>query len=405
MKGFLKTRGTTVVDEAGRRVFLRGVNLGGWLLMEGYFMHAPNRGETLFKRAFRRKLGKEALGDFERAFRDNFIRKDDLERIAGMGLNCVRVPFHYRLVESRPYRFQDGGLAYLDRVLRWAGRYGLRVILDLHAACGAQSTDWHADSLGRAGLWEKASCRKRTLALWEFLADRYRENPVVAGYDVLNEAVTDDTRLLNRFYKDVIRAIRSADRRHILFIEGNRWAMDLDCLEEFNDSKLALSAHAYQPLDFTFNFVPGLRYPSGKGKSRSDKKLLRRWMEPYARIGRKRQRPVFIGEFGVNAREGLYGEDKWLADMLALFEEYGFHWTYWTYKAVKNSEFPDGILSYRANPPWVHRQGPETGWETFADLWPERAKAMASSWRTRHFVENPDVARVLRRFRPGGRRR
>ena len=222
MKNFLKTKGGLIVDGQSQPIVLRGVNLGGWLMMEGYILHALNVAEQVFKKNFTRVLGPQVLASFEKDFRDHFIREEDIKTIAGFGFNCIRVPFNGRAIEKRPYQYDGEGLKYLDNVIRWAQKYQVWLILDLHAACGAQNHDWHSDSLGPALLWQKKKLRERTCQLWEFLAERYEDKTAVAGYDLLNEAVLEDTKLLNAFYKQLIKTIRGVDRNHILFVEGNR---------------------------------------------------------------------------------------------------------------------------------------------------------------------------------------
>jgi endoglucanase len=395
MTAFLHTRNQRIVYR-NKPVRLRGVNLGGWLMMEGYFMHSRNEAVQIFKKEFRKKLGPKALKEFEKKFRNSFVQQKDIKNISQMGFNCLRVPFHHRLIEHKPYRYDLKGVAYLDRVISWAKKYKLWVILDLHGACGSQNHDWHSDSLGEANLWKSPLAQKRTDALWTFLADRYKNNKTVAGYDLLNEAVLGNTHKLNTFYKKVIKTIRSVDQNHILFIEGNNWAMDLKCLDVFDDNNYVLSAHCYEPLDFTFNFVPQLKYPLKSKKGIWNRKNIEKIIKKHAAFARRHNVPVFVGEFGINARGGRYGEDKWLKDILQCFKKYDFHWTYWTYKAIKNPLFPDGLLSYRANPPWVNRQGPKIGWETWPGLWRKNKKAMARSWRSDQFTPNSSVLKVLR---------
>ncbi|MFA5088566.1 MAG: glycoside hydrolase family 5 protein [Candidatus Omnitrophota bacterium] len=392
----LKTNKTDIVNQQGRPVLLKGVNLGGWLMMEAYILHALNFPEQAFKKQFARTLGEAALRDFEKRFRDHFIQEEDFRRIAGMGLNCVRVPFHYRLIESSPYRYNSKGLSYLDRVVEWGKKYNIYIILDLHAAAGAQNYDWHSDSLGKAELWQKKSFQDRTYALWERIADHYKDEPIVAGYDLLNESVIEDDKKLNTFYRQLIRRIRGVDRNHIVFVEGNKWATDLQCLDRLADDNLVLSAHSYEPLDFTFNFVPQLVYPRDSREHSYNKRSRREWLERYREIADRWEVPVFVGEFGVNGRQGLYGEDVWLKDTLDCFKELGFHWAYWTYKAMKSAIFPDGIYSYLFNPPWVNRPGPRQGWDTYAALWPKHKKEMVDSWRTENFSENTKVLQALK---------
>ena len=97
---FLQIRQGRIVTASGRPFFLRGVNLGGWLMMEGYFMQSPNRAAQIFKKDFEDRLGKAALAELEEKFRETFIGESDFENAAKMGCNCVRLPFNYRLIEN-----------------------------------------------------------------------------------------------------------------------------------------------------------------------------------------------------------------------------------------------------------------------------------------------------------------
>jgi aryl-phospho-beta-D-glucosidase BglC (GH1 family) len=395
---FLHVRGREIIDGRGRVVFLRGVNFGGWLMKEAYILHAPNFAEQKMKRSFIKSLGPRQWQDFDRGFKDNFISKRDLAEVGRLGLNCVRVPFHHGLIEKTPYRYDRQGVQYLDRILDWAEESRIYVILDLHAAAGSQNHDWHSDSLGRADFWRGPVRRKRACRLWEFLAGRYAAREYLAGYDLLNEAVVDDAGLLNEYYHDAIAAIRRHDPNHILFIEGNRWATDIECLDCFDDGNYVLSLHTYEPLDLTFNFVPSRKYPSGKKEERYGPDNLRAHLRPYLETARRRGVPLYVGEFGVNYRGDASGELRWLEDNLSLFKEHGLHWTYWTFKAVKNFMFPDGVFSYYPNPPWVNRPGPLSGWDTYCAHWPRHHEAMAESWRTESFECNRPVARLLKTY-------
>ena len=112
----------------------------------------------------------------------------------------------------------------------------------------------------------------------------------------------------------------------------------------------------------------------------------------------KHQVPLYVGEFGVNARGGHAGEVRWVEDIISIFTENHLSWTYWTYKTIANYAFPDGIYRYLANPAWVNRQGPVSGCETFAGLWPTAKSKMTRSWRTENFVRNDTIYAVLRKY-------
>ena len=396
MNHYYQAYKSQIVSPDGKPVFLRGVNFGGWLMMEGYILHALNLPVKNFKKSFADELGKSALVEFEKSFHDAFIQEEDFKTVAQAGFNFIRLPFNHRLIEQAPGKFDRKGVAYLDRAIAWAEQYKLAVLLDLHAAPGAQNHDWHSDSDGKAELWKSPTNQKRTLAIWEFLADRYKENTTVAGYDLLNEAVIDDPKLLNTFYKKAIKTIRAVDRNHIIFVEGNRWAQDLDCLDDFEDDNLVFSIHYYEPLEFTFNFIPHLSYPLTYGFSRWDMQQMRKRLESYAKFAQKKQRAIHVGEFGINYRQGHCGEVVYLRDIVSCFKDLGFHWNYWTYKAVKNAGFPDGIYSYYPNVPWVNRQGPKMGWDNYAAHWPAMKKEMIESWKTKEFMLNAPVLETLK---------
>ncbi len=387
-KACLRTDKTKIIDGQGRQVRLKGVNFGGWLMMEAYFVHAANLAQQVFEKQFARRLGNRALQELLAQFRGHFITEKDFQQVASWGMNCIRLPFHYKIASD------DKTLCYLDQAVALAKKHKIYLLLDMHAAPGAQNPDWHSDSINRkTALWTQKSNRLKTYALWEKIADRYKDEAYVAGYDLLNEPVLDDPALLNSFYRETIKAIRRSDPNHILFIEGKHWAQQIDALEDFPDDNWLYSIHFYEPMEFAFHLIPFMRYPWPG----CNKDVLRRRMEGYHRFAQKMQRPVHVGEFGVNFRQGVYNEHIYLRDELEIFNALGFHWNYWTYKAVKNFIFPDGTMSYYPNSPWVLRQGPHSGWDRWAELWPEYKKEMAASWLTKAFEPNTPIIEALKK--------
>ena len=394
----IRVKGDKIVDPSGRPLTLKGINLGGWLMMEGYIMHSPNIGVHRFKNSFAKKLSNKELKELELSFRKAFIKEQDIKAIADLGLNCIRVPFNYRLLEKAPYSYNLENFVYIDNVIKWAKNSNIKVMLDMHAAPGSQNYDWHSDSCGKAKLFSSKVFRNRTYALWEFIADRYKDNDTVVGYNVLNEPFTDKVKILNEFYSELIRRIRKVDKNHILFIEGNLWSTDIKCLQEFDDDNYCLSIHNYEPFNFAFNLIPHLKYPLKEKGLVWNKAATKELLLKHKKISRERKVPIFVGEFGVNNRQGYYGEDKWLDDLLGCFKELGFHWTYWTYKAVKNSKFPDGLFSYYPNPEWVSRHGPLQGWDNYHLCWRNKKKEIVQSWDTGKFTISKPIEKVLKKY-------
>lgn len=399
---FLKVDKTKIIDDAGRSVTLQGVALGGWLMMEGYMLCGRNIPERSFRESFEKAIGRDALADFTRCFRDTFIREEDVRTIKSWGANCIRVPFNYRIVEfeDRPFSLNEEGLGYLDRIVRWCEKYGLYCILDMHAVPGAQNPDWHADCSGKPEFFTNDVNKDRYFRLWHFLADRYKDVSAVAGYDVLNEPLVGFTEehILKDLYEKVTKEIRDTDKNHIIFLEGNFWGYRVNFLGSPADPNTVYSVHAYPPADYTFNWETDLVYPGKISGFMWGKEKMEFVARQYRRFTDKVKVPLYVGEYGVNWRGGYFGEVRWVKDIAGVFEKNGFHSTYWTYKTVANSIFPDGIYRYVKNPAWVNRKGPLPGWETFSSLWPKEKGRMIYSWRTENFKLNTDICAVLKKY-------
>jgi aryl-phospho-beta-D-glucosidase BglC (GH1 family) len=99
--------------------------------------------------------------------------------------------------------------------------------LDLHTVPGCQNTDWHSDNqTNRATFWEHIHFQDRAVELWKFIANRYKQNKWVAGYNPLNEPTDEQHIRLIQWYERVEKVIRGVDPNHILFLDGNTFAMD-----------------------------------------------------------------------------------------------------------------------------------------------------------------------------------
>jgi len=379
---------------------LKGINLGGWLLMEGYILGGRNIPEQEFKKEFKKKHGSVELAKFEKEFQGCFIQEADFKRIKALGANCVRVPFHYKVLEKNPFMYDKSSFVYFDKIVEWAKTYKLGVIFDLHAAPGSQNCDWHGDSTGHAYLWDQPHLRERTYRLWEVIADRYKDNDTVIGYDILNEAVVDKDKLkiLKNFYSMTTKIIKAVDKKHTIFIEGNTWAQEIDFLEDLIEDRVSVSIHAYQPLDYTFQFVKGQKYPGLISGEKWNKKKIAKYLDKYHKFGQKNNVRILVGEYGVNYRLNAAGEVDYLRDLVSVFDDYDFDSTYWTYKAVPQNVFPDGVYRYLNNTCCVRREGPIFGWENYYYCWKKHHQDVINCWNTDNYKINKDVSKVLKEY-------
>ena len=349
---FLQVKNGKIADEKGEPVYLRGTCVGGWMNMEDFINAYPGT-ESGIRRRICETLG-EAKGRlfFERML-DCFFAEEDVRFIAETGANCVRLSLNYRHFEDdgEPFVYREEGFVRLDRAIDLCEKYGLYVILDMHAIPGWQNCHWHSDNERGASLfWEHGHFQERLKALWRKFAERYGDRSAVAGYDLMNEPSSGnpngehpfdfyenykpDWPRVNQVYRELVGAIREVDQRHILFLEGDNYARRFDRMEAPFAENLAYSSHNYTPPGFGPGKYPGL-YDSPSGKSYWDKfRHKRDFLSQQGSVfTREHNVPLWVGEFG-SQYHGMEPGDRLrsMDDQLSVYDECGVHWTTWTYK-------------------------------------------------------------------------
>ena len=278
----------------------------------------------------------------------------------------------------------------LDKVIRWFKKHKVYLVLDLHAAPGSQNCDWHSDSDGKALLWKEEKFVRQTVALWDTISKRYSHEDIIAGYDILNEPVTANTNKINELYARIIKAIRNNNDGHIIFIEPNMWAANFDGINVPEDANFAWSIHFYQPINFTFNWDPLSRCP-GKNE-------LKKLLQPYLDIQNEHNVPIFVGEFGVASRcPECNAELKWVEHTLSLFKEFGWSWSYWTYKSVAGMLVPDGL--YRIfDHEMFHRESATPGMENICNILKHNGARFHKTLGTNNFSLHKELHKILSRY-------
>src|SRR6476469_10158279 len=98
---FVSTRGKQFITPDGKPLLLRGINLGNWLLPEGYmFKFKTANSPRLIETVINQLVGEDEARRFWKTYRDNYITGEDIHLLKKLGFNSVRVPFNYRLFVS-----------------------------------------------------------------------------------------------------------------------------------------------------------------------------------------------------------------------------------------------------------------------------------------------------------------
>ena len=289
--------------------FKKGINLGGWLSQCSY----------------------------EKQHMDSFIVEEDFRRIAEMGVDHVRLPFDYNIVEDENGGFSEEGFARIDFALDMCEKYGLNIVLDLHKAAGFSfDAGEHED-----GFFDDRRLQERFLDLWEEMARRYGGN-ARAAFELLNE-VTEQHYIT--VWNDLVHECIGRIRKHAPdtpILVGSYWKNSIDAVSGLAkpfDDKVVYNFHCYSPLEFTH-----------QGAYWTDE------IDPNARISYKQlgwSADRFVEMFGAAAEFaaangtvlycGEYGvidvvppEDAllWYKDIHEAFERCGIAHSAWTYKKM-----------------------------------------------------------------------
>jgi hypothetical protein len=332
----LRVRGKDIVGPDNRKVFLRGVCLGGWLNLENFLLGFSGT-ESALRAAFLRELGPESSGAFFKAFHDSFVTEADFGFLRQLGATAVRLPVNYRMIEGAGEWDSYGidGFSYIDSAVEWGVSNGIYIILDLHAAPGCQNRRWHSDNAtSSALLWSSTYYQDLTCGIWRRISERYKGEATIAGYDLLNEPEADEGKSLRSLYDRIIQTLRSNGDEHIVFLEGNRRGEDFTHFDDIPGGNIAFSTHNYSGATLL-----GRRYPGMLGGDHVDKGFLERAFQKRNAWVLEREVPSFVGEFGV-LLDGSVGSPLQadlsrihaLKDFLEVLNAHEQHWTLWSYK-------------------------------------------------------------------------
>src|SRR6476620_5997498 len=251
---FVTRRGQQLISPDGKPLLLRGINLGNWLLPEGYmFKFKTANSPRMIQSVVNELVGEDEARRFWKAFRENYITREDIRFIKQSGFNSIRVPFSYRLfVSASDQQMLEGpGYKLLEQVVKWCKEEGLSVVLDMHGAPGGQTGDNIDDSWGYPFLFESPESQDLTVRIWRKIAARYRNEPTVVGFDLLNEPIAhyfDDANLnpkLEPLYRKIVTGIREVNRTQLVFLGGARWDTNFKVFGRPFDSKLVYTFHKY----------------------------------------------------------------------------------------------------------------------------------------------------------------
>ncbi len=300
--GYLHTRGKDIVDGNEQVVHLHGVNVGGWLVTEGWMNGQTDDGGRGALEQLEKRFGAEKAALLMKAWQDHWFTEKDLDLIASWKFNVIRVPFGYRNFQDAQGNWKRDGqgnvdFSRLDWVVHEAARRGIYVVFDLHI----WPRQFEKDNYGLPSRWtdEGKDVREKMSALWSEVAKHFKGNGAVAGFDVINEPEGSPWNAPHRAFRD---AIRAQDPERMIITE---W-----------------SGYENMTRDFPTNTVYSDHYAFDNAAK------LSAYRESLAKSPNI-QAPIFLGE--MKAGEDTMVGAQWLVQAM---NKEGWSWAIWTYKAV-----------------------------------------------------------------------
>ncbi len=259
----------------------------------------------------------------------NGPREEDFAEIAKWGANLIRWQMGLgNIHDAQELRAAlDGRLEQLDSVLELAKKYHLYVVIDVHTMSGS-----------RPVVLGTPEGRDELVRFWVSVAAKFRGNPNIFGYNLMNEPVSGDIEsggpLLNEQYTRLIRAIREVDPEMpiILDCDGAGRPEMLEYLEVFPYKNIIYSPHMYKPFELTHQLNRDqesyLAYPNPARGWNKD--FLRQELAGVREFQLKTGARIYVGEF--SCIRWAPGAENYLRDCIELFEEYGWDWSYHAFR-------------------------------------------------------------------------
>nr|POE53444.1 glucan 1,3-beta-glucosidase [Quercus suber] len=170
-------------------LMIRGVNIGGWLILEQWMNSDVFEGlDAIDQYTFDQTGGARARLE---AHWSSYFTEVDVQKIASWGINALRIPIGYwAFTDAAPYL--SGADAYLEKAISWARAAGLKVLVDCHGSPGSQNG---FDNSGHAGDvdWQNNDNLDQSISILETIAEKYGSQEyadVVYAIELVNEPIS-----------------------------------------------------------------------------------------------------------------------------------------------------------------------------------------------------------------------
>jgi len=329
--------------------FEKGVNLGGWLSQCG--------------------------SQYNEDRYNNYIVESDFQNIASWGLDHVRLPIDYNVIQNEDGSFKEEGFVHVDRAVAWCEKYGLNVVLDIHKAKG-----YVFDDKNYCSFFTDEDTQGIFIELWKELARRYGNKDFVV-FELLNEVTMPEfAKPWNEIIAKTVPAVREFAPATKIIVGGiyNNSIYGLTLMDKPVDENMVYTFHCYSPFVFTHQKAPWvekmtqecdcvfplpadeMRAASLKifgpdfdgefaqlGDAMLDKDYFVKMFAQAIEVSDKYDVPLYCGEYGVIDRADSASTVEWYKSIHQALVECGIARAAWTYRDMDFGITEDHLASVK----------------------------------------------------------
>ncbi|MCR4989661.1 MAG: glycoside hydrolase family 5 protein [Lachnospiraceae bacterium] len=268
----------------------------------------------------------------------NFITEKDIEKIASWGLDHVRLPVDYNVIQNNDLSIKKEGYALVGKAVELAKKHGLKIVIDLHKTLGYSFDKDEKE----AGFFDNEKYQENFYKVWEEFAKLFGKMNDTVYFELLNE-VTNQSYIdpWNRIWKTCVKRIRAfAPDSYIIVGSYNYNAVStVKYLERATDDKIVYNFHCYEPFKFTHQGAHWTDQIDQKARvSFEESGTTTQYFEEMFKdaIDKAKEDNVnlYCGEYGVIDVAKPEDALSWFKVINTVFEKYGIGRSAWSYKEM-----------------------------------------------------------------------
>ena len=286
--------------------------------------------------------------------RKAFFTRTDVEYIAQLGYDHIRIPVDEEQMFTEDGRKDPEAFALLHNALGWCAEFNLRAVVDLHILRS------HHFNATEKPLFTDVKAQEQFYECWRKLSGELNQYSVDAvAYEPMNEPVADDPETWNVIVNRCVEVIRKLEPKRTIVMGSNRWqnfATVKDLRVPENDPNIIISFHYYEPFLLThykasWTYLKGITVPvhypgqliaeadmdsakiyADSGRRIYDIDVMEKDFMQVIEVAKKHQLNIYCGEYGCINVAPEEDKIRWYKDMYTLFERHGIARANWDYK-------------------------------------------------------------------------